>query len=88
LVNGDDEIMLISDGGTLVRTHTSGISVVGRNAQGVKLINLGNGELLVGVDRICELEDEDAVLSDSDAGSAAAEEKNTDGDESDGAVEE
>ena len=90
LVNGDDEIMLISDGGTLVRTRTSGISAVGRNAQGVRLINLGNGELLVGVDRICELEDEDAVVGDGDidADSTAPEGNNTEEGGSDTPVEE
>jgi DNA gyrase subunit A len=64
LVNGDDEIMLISDGGTLVRTRTSEISVVGRNAQGVRLINLSHSEHLVGVDRICDLEEADDVSGD------------------------
>jgi len=57
LVNNEDEIMLISNGGTLVRTRVSEISTVGRNAQGVRLINLSKGEQLVGLDRIVELED-------------------------------
>ncbi|MDH5547721.1 MAG: DNA gyrase subunit A [Gammaproteobacteria bacterium] len=60
LVNEDDEIMLISDGGTLVRTRIAEISAMGRNAQGVRLINLSGEELLVGVDSICELDEEDA----------------------------
>ncbi|HET6724523.1 MAG TPA: DNA gyrase subunit A [Gammaproteobacteria bacterium] len=48
----DDEIMLISNGGTLVRTGVADISVLGRNTQGVRLIRLGEGELLCGVDRL------------------------------------
>ena len=40
LVNDNDEIMLITDGGTLVRTRVDGISVVGRNTQGVTIIRL------------------------------------------------
>ena len=43
------EVMLISDGGTLVRTRASEIAHTGRNAQGVRLIRLGNDEVLVGV---------------------------------------
>ena len=48
----DAEVMLISDGGTLVRTPAADISVIGRNTQGVRLIRLDEGEKLVGIDRI------------------------------------
>ena len=51
-VSDDDEIMLISSGGTLVRTPVSEISVLGRNVQGVRLIRLTNGARLVGLERI------------------------------------
>jgi DNA gyrase subunit A len=46
-VKTDSDIMLISDGGTLVRTPVSQISVVGRNTQGVTLIRMAEGEKLV-----------------------------------------
>ena len=49
-----DEVMLISNKGTLVRTRVDEISLVGRNAQGVRLINLVKDELLVGIQRIEE----------------------------------
>jgi DNA gyrase subunit A len=52
LVNEHDEIMLITDGGILVRTPVDGISVVGRNTQGVRIIRLDKGEKVIGVDRI------------------------------------
>jgi DNA gyrase subunit A len=52
LVNEHDEIMLITDGGILVRTPVDGISVVGRNTQGVRIIRLDTGEKVIGVDRI------------------------------------
>lgn len=52
-----DEIMLISDQGTLVRTRVDEVSVVGRNTQGVRLIKLADGEKLVGVQRIEELQE-------------------------------
>ncbi|MDD4915388.1 MAG: DNA gyrase subunit A [Methylococcales bacterium] len=64
LVNDSDEIMLITDGGTLVRTRVKEISVVGRNTQGVTVIRLDKGEKVVGVDRIDGLGDED----ETDAG--------------------
>ena len=51
-VSDDDEIMLISSGGTLVRTPVSEISVLGRNVQGVRLIRLTGGARLVGLERI------------------------------------
>jgi len=50
----NDEVMLISSGGTLVRTRVSEISVMGRNTQGVRLISLVNGENLVGIERVVE----------------------------------
>lgn len=52
-----DEVMLISNQGTLVRTRTEEISRSGRNTQGVRLIRLANEELLVGVQRIAEQEE-------------------------------
>lgn len=54
LVQDEDEIMLITNAGTLVRTRVSEVSQVGRNAQGVKLITLANDEKLVGIERITE----------------------------------
>ena len=50
----DEEIMLISDRGTLVRTPVGGVSVLGRNTQGVRLINISEGEKLVGVEPVAE----------------------------------
>jgi DNA gyrase subunit A len=51
-VNHEDEIMLVTNKGTLVRVPASEISVIGRNTQGVRLINLTNDELLVELERI------------------------------------
>jgi DNA gyrase subunit A len=66
LVNDTDEIMLITDGGILVRTRVNEISVVGRNTQGVTVIRLDKGERVVGVDRIDGLGDEDGDDEESD----------------------
>ena len=57
-VNSQDEVMLISNKGTLVRVPAAEISLVGRNTQGVRLINLVNDEILVGLERIATLEEE------------------------------
>ena len=54
------ELMLVSSSGVLVRTPVADISVVGRNTQGVRLIRLGEGERLTGVERVEKLEGEDA----------------------------
>jgi len=54
-VAADEEIMLISDGGTLVRTPVQEVSVVGRNTQGVRLISLNGGEKLVGVEPVADV---------------------------------
>ncbi len=49
-VEDEDEIMLISSSGTLVRTPVGEISTMGRNTQGVRLIRLDEGDVLVGLD--------------------------------------
>ncbi len=59
------ELMLISDGGTLVRTRASEVAQTGRNAQGVRLIRLGENETLVGVEAIEAVEDEEEILDES-----------------------
>jgi DNA gyrase subunit A len=63
-VADDHQVMLISNAGTLVRTAASEISIIGRNTQGVRLIRLGDGERLTGIERIEAEEDEEP--SDAD----------------------
>ncbi|MEE8482852.1 MAG: DNA gyrase subunit A, partial [Acidiferrobacterales bacterium] len=60
LTNPDSEMMLITSGGTLIRTRTDEISMQGRNTQGVTLIGLSKGERLVGMDEVMESEDVDS----------------------------
>jgi len=57
-VADEDEVMLISSGGTLVRTPVSDISIIGRNTQGVTLIRVEEGQRLVGLAQIESIEDE------------------------------
>ncbi len=59
LVNEEDEIMLITTGGVLIRTRVKEIRELGRATQGVTLINLGEGEKLSGLEKIVESEESD-----------------------------
>lgn len=65
-LSNQHEVLLISDGGTLVRTRASEISQVGRNTQGVTLIRLGEGESLQAIERV------DASLEEDDGAAAVA----------------
>jgi len=56
-VNDEDEAMLITDQGTLVRFKVSELSIIGRNTQGVRLINVTPGERVVGMQRLEDIQD-------------------------------
>ena len=70
-VREDDEIMLITDAGTLVRTAVSGVSVVGRNTQGVRLIRLNDSESLVELTPIDESDVNSEETEDSEEGTSS-----------------
>jgi DNA gyrase subunit A len=61
LVNDEDEIMLISDQGTLIRTPVNQVSVMGRNTKGVRLVNLAEEEHLVSIESIVEDKDIETI---------------------------
>jgi len=63
LVRPDDEVMLISTGGVLIRTRVGSIREMSRSTHGVTLINLGKGEKLAGLERVVE-PDDDVVVDD------------------------
>jgi DNA gyrase subunit A len=67
LVAPDDEVMLITTGGVLIRTRVSEIREMGRATQGVTLINLDQDEKLAGLERVVET-DENGVDNGSDNG--------------------
>lgn len=56
-----DEVMLITDKGTLVRFRVGELSIIGRNTQGVRLISVSSGEQVVGMQRIEDLGDSDSA---------------------------
>jgi DNA gyrase subunit A len=62
LVDDADEVMLISNAGTLVRTRVADTRVIGRNTQGVTLIKMGKDESLVAVERIADVGEEEAAM--------------------------
>jgi len=62
LVVDTDELMLITNGGTLVRTPVKDVSIMGRDTQGVRMIRLSEGEKLIGIERVVTL-----GIGDSDA---------------------
>ncbi|WP_423823830.1 DNA gyrase subunit A [Salinisphaera sp. SPP-AMP-43] len=70
-----DEIMLISNMGTLIRTAVAEVSVLGRNTQGVRIIRVADDQRLVGVDRIAaaDVDDEQTEMSDDAPDTAAPE---------------
>jgi len=59
LVTKDDEVMLISTGGVLIRTKVKSIREMSRSTQGVTLINLSAGEKLAGLERVVERDEEE-----------------------------
>lgn len=77
-VDETDQIMMITDAGTLVRTRVSEVSVVGRNTQGVTLIRTAEDEKVVGLQRVAETEDDEN--SDEDGADGADDASNADTD--------
>ena len=64
-VEETDQIMLITDVGTLVRTRVSEVSIVGRNTQGVRLIRTADDEHVVSLERVCDADEEDSLEESS-----------------------
>jgi DNA gyrase subunit A len=63
-VTDEDEMMLISNKGTLVRARAADVSIIGRNTQGVTLINIAENEQLVSIAKIAESDDESEQMSE------------------------
>ena len=78
-VQESDEVMLITNNGTLIRTAVDGISVLGRNTQGVRLIKVGGDEKLVQVVRV--VNEDEGTEEGEDSDSSAAEPASQSGEE-------
>jgi DNA gyrase subunit A len=87
IVTNDDDLMLITDGGKLIRMPADGIPTIGRNTQGVRLIRLETDEVVVAMERMAEREEgaerevspevaaaraEEQTLAEEDLGEEAA----------------
>jgi len=66
MVEESDEVILISSSGKLIRTQVSGISVIGRNTQGVKLFEVQDGETVAALARVVEVDTEAGEGEESD----------------------
>ncbi|CDZ79161.1 DNA gyrase subunit A [Legionella massiliensis] len=77
-VTDTDEAMLITDKGTLVRFRVGELSIIGRNTQGVRLINVASGEHVVGMQRIEEIAGADELedIEDNDEEGQLEDEQN------------
>jgi DNA gyrase subunit A len=61
-LRGEEQVMLITEKGMIIRLNTAEISTIGRNTQGVRLIQLEEGDHLVSVARLAEREEDDESL--------------------------
>jgi len=62
----DDELMMITKKGIMIRVPVEGIRISGRNTQGVKIMNLTPGDLVVDVARVVKEDEDEAVDEDDD----------------------
>jgi DNA gyrase subunit A len=67
-LRGEEQVMLITEKGMIIRLNTAEISTIGRNTQGVRLIQLEEGDHLVSVARLAEREEDDESLADPPEG--------------------
>ena len=81
-VDAEDEIILISDLGKMIRMDLSSVRIIGRSTQGVRLINMEDGEKLVGMDNVAkEKEGDDETSLTVDEGSEKVEPEQTSNDD-------
>ena len=71
-ITEDDQLMLVTDGGQLIRCPVRNISVISRSSKGVMVLRVSDGEKVVSVERIEESDDEDAPDAETDAGGETA----------------
>ncbi|MDR1888388.1 MAG: hypothetical protein LBQ81_03255, partial [Zoogloeaceae bacterium] len=74
----EDEVMLITTGGVLIRTRVSEIRELGRATQGVRLIALDAGEKLTGLEKVAESGEEDEAGAVDETGEASADDRAAD----------
>jgi DNA gyrase subunit A len=70
-VYGDEDLMIITENGIMIRTRVEEISTMGRNTQGVRVINLKDGDGIADVTRVIDTEEAEQAEDDSDEAEAA-----------------
>jgi DNA gyrase subunit A len=73
-LRAEEQVMLITEKGMIIRLNTAEISTIGRNTQGVRLIQLEEGDHLVSVARLADREDDDESLGDPVGGPGSSKE--------------
>ncbi|HEY8926370.1 MAG TPA: DNA gyrase C-terminal beta-propeller domain-containing protein, partial [Polyangia bacterium] len=73
IVSDEDDLMIITDGGKLIRMPVDGIPTIGRNTQGVRLIRLDENERVVAMERLAEKEEGEAADVSPEVAAARAE---------------
>lgn len=71
-VDDSDQIMLITNGGTLVRTRVAEVNIIGRNTGGVRLIRINSDERVVGLQRIAESDSDDEEIDNDNIDATSA----------------
>ncbi|NBC17152.1 MAG: DNA gyrase subunit A [Bacteroidetes bacterium] len=66
-VENEDDLMIVTENGIMIRTHVDGISTMGRNTQGVRVINLKKGDAIADVTRVIREDDEEETETDAEA---------------------
>jgi DNA gyrase subunit A len=79
-VHDDDDIMLITAQGMVNRTHVSEIRVVGRNTQGVRIMNLNEGDTIASLAKIAREEEPETPVDETSAGAPEQSDGSGDGD--------
>ena len=87
LVSPNDDLMLITSGGVLIRTKVEQVRETGRTAAGVKLINLDEGTTLVSIEPVVESDDADDADETEALDAVDAVEQNDSGDNGNGSAE-
>ncbi len=79
LVREEDQIMVVTSGGKVIRTPVAGISEMSRNTQGVRVIRTSKNERVVAIERLVDADDEEAGEANDLSGDEGAEAAETDG---------
>ena len=64
-VTNEDEMMLITDGGKILRMYVNGIPTMGRNTQGVRLMDTNEDERIVSIARVAEIEEQSELAPEA-----------------------